>query len=274
MNHRLILPNEFREKLNDVTPVPPEWNNLGATNTDELIQVMIDQLNASYSKLNITSHRFRSKEDIKRNLNNVGNPSVYSGYIEDDDRNILGLFFYVEPLLNSGNDLITRSIWPTLMGIHKGNHLNKSSLFYTSRPVFIVNLNLTGRVNQPAFKKGVICNILLGFRYIDLFNRAYLDVIPNNGTLESVNNLANYHLLISENGNNNYFQINNANDSIILSPTRVTSSSNASAELYRYYPKILPACYMAMDCGFRIDHSQMNDIYFDDLNNFLLKLEN
>lgn len=275
MKHTLVLPNSLKNKLDTVfnAPIPQLWNSLGVTNTSSAIDVMISKLNSNYPKLNIQSHRFDQEANIKDKIENTGNHSKFAGYIEDKYRNILGLFFYIDPISSSGNDLNTRNIWPTLQGIHKGNFNYKKSKYYNSSPVFIVNLNITSRITQDAFKKIVICHLLLGFNYIDIFNRSYLDVIPNNGALDSLRNLSNFDKFISSNGSNNLFYINDITKTVTLYPGNINTSTNPTADLYRYLPRILPICYMAENCNYQIDSVHLNSNVFDDLNNFFDKLK-
>lgn len=275
MKHALVLPNSLKNKLDAVSnaPMTPLWNSLGVTNTSSIIDVMILKLNSAYSKLNIQSYRFDQEVNVKDKIKNTGNTSMFAGYIEDEFQNILGLFFYIDPTANSGNDLNTRTIWPTLQGIHKGNFAFNRSKYYNSRPVFIVNLNITSRITQDAFKKLVICHLLLGFNYIDLFDRTYLDVIPNNNTLDYLKNLSNFDQFISNKGINNFFDIDDNARTVILTPSNVLTSKNPPSEIYRYLPKILPVCYIAKNCGYQIDSAQLNSNVFDDLNNFIDKLE-
>lgn len=270
MEHKLVLPNELKNKLDNITVPPQEWTNLGIANTSNLISRMIDSLNSKYLKLNITSHRFADENNIKSVLKNNGNRSFFSGYIEDEKKNVLGLFFYVDPTSSSGNDLMTRNIWPTIIGINRGI-LNNKNLYYNNMPVFIVNLNTTTRVGQPSFKKVVVCNMLLNFNYFDLFDRNYLDVIPNNEPLKSLLDIDKYDAFVSENNINGFFGINSANRTVTLLPQKVTQSKNPSAEIYRYLPKILPICYIAKNKEYTVDNSQLTANEFSELNIYLSK---
>ncbi|WP_049490262.1 hypothetical protein [Streptococcus oralis] len=270
MEHKLVLPNELKNKLDNIAVPPQEWTNLGIANTSDLIKQMIDSLNSKFLKLNITSHRFDDENNIKSVLKNNGNRSIFAGYLEDEKKNVLGLFFYVDPTSNSGNDLMTRNIWPTMIGINRGI-LNNKNLYYNNTPVFIVNLNTTPRVGQSSFKKAVVCNMLLNFNYLDLFDRNYLDVIPNNEPLESLLDIDKYDAFVSENNSNGFFIINSANKTVTLLPNKVTQSSNSSAEIYRYLPKILPICYIAKNKEYTVDSSQLTANEFSELNIYLNK---
>lgn len=67
MEHKLVLPNELKNKLDNIAVPPQEWTNLGIANTSDLIKQMIDSLNSKFLKLNITSHRFDDENKIKSN---------------------------------------------------------------------------------------------------------------------------------------------------------------------------------------------------------------
>ena len=51
MEHKLVLPNELKNKLDNIAVPPQEWTNLGIANTSDLIKQMIDSLNSKFLKL-------------------------------------------------------------------------------------------------------------------------------------------------------------------------------------------------------------------------------
>ena len=68
-----------------------------------------------------------------------------------------------------------------------------------------------------------------------------------------------------------YFIINSANKTVTLLPQKVTRSTNPSAEIYRYLPRILPICYIAKNKEYTVDRSQLTANEFSELNIYLSK---
>ncbi|CCI63036.1 hypothetical protein predicted by Glimmer/Critica [Streptococcus dysgalactiae subsp. equisimilis AC-2713] len=288
MEHILVLPEELNIKLQNAyiqQTTINEWQNIGINSVSDLLVRVIEQLNNNDSKLNLKKYRFEDKKIIKNRLNNLGNTSIYSGFIEDMKGNILGLIFYIEPNTSSGNDLVTRNIWPTLIGIQESFSDQKIDLYFTSRPVYIVNLNETTRSLQNAFKILVLCYIILNFKYIDIFNRPFVDVIPNYNNFsnsieafKSLTSLDNYSNLLSVLGVNDYFTYDTNKKILKVLPDRLKlRGANPSAEVYRYYSKVLPACYIAKNEGYIIDFTELYGIRISGvitLKKYLNKLNN
>lgn len=267
MKHTLVMPEKFNEKLLFAEGNPStltHWNNIGIHNSTEMLEKIYTRLNVNDKKLNIVGYRFEDENYIKQRLNNLGQPSNYAGYIEDECQKVIALFFYVEPNTSSGNDLLSRNIWASLIGIHSGFSEEMHDLHFTNRPVYVVNINETNRPNQNAFKISAICLLLLGFRYIDIYDREYSDVIPGYNTnttlvskpVELVQDLEKFSELISVGTSNNYFEINHDEKKIKILSERLRSS-NPYAEAYRFIAKIIPASYIAKDSGYKIDFTNL-----------------
>lgn len=295
MKHTLVIPTDLIEKLNvahDDYDCHERWLEIGIDTAEEMLNAVLTKMNEQFTKLSISSYRTEDKYDIKNALNNSGNASKYLGYLEKEDGNIDGLFFYNEPQTSTGNDLMTRNIWPSLIGIYKNISDSMVDLRFSSRPVYIVNLNETSRMANRGVKVNIICAMLSGFNYVDMFDNPILDIVPTEelspvdyvlddgtfievqqsariifNTLESLNNLIH---------DNDYFEI--YNDARVM---RVLSSrfesSNPSAEVYRFCPKIIPAAYIAKDNKFQIDIDALADVNsgnIDILKSYLRKFNN
>lgn len=281
MNRILVLPEEFEVKLNEAhadNTVHSKWLEIGVDTVQDMIDRIISELNGKYPKLRVTDYRIENKDNIKSSIGNMGNSSVYSGYFETETGNVDGLFFYIHPKLNSGNDFLTRQVMPTLLGIYEGISQRTIDLHFNNRPVFIVNLNETNRSEQRAVKISFICAELLGFRYLDLFNREFRDVLPSLPLGNSENhiiNLNDFDSLLSTNGNNEYFEIDEDDKILILLSSRISGYSNPSAEMYRYLLRVLPAVYMAMEKNYSVDITDFNGIsssMIDILRNYISKI--
>ena len=182
MNHILVLPEEFEANLNDAfanNDIHAKWLRIGIDTVLDMKNSIIAKLNEKYPKLNITGFRIESKQTIKERIENNGSTSVYAGYIEKENGNIDGLFFYIPPSLNSGNDFLTRQVFPSLIGIYENISPNMEDMHFNSRPVYILNINETNRSEQRAVKISFLCAELLGFYYLDIFERDFHDIVTD-----------------------------------------------------------------------------------------------
>ena len=275
MNHILVLPEEFETNLNDAfanNDIHAKWLRIGIDTVLDMKSNIIAKLNEKYPKLNITEFRIESKQTIKERIENNGSTSVYAGYIEKDNGNIDGLFFYIPPSLNSGNDFLTRQVFPSLIGIYENISPNMEDMHFNSRPVYILNINETNRSEQRAVKISFLCAELLGFNYLDVFERDFHDIITDEDSNIPVITLTIFNNLFITNGNNEWFTVNHIDKTLKLLSSRVTSSSNPSAEIYRYALKVLPAIYLAIEEGYRIDLSDFENVNVGMFRTYLSKI--
>lgn len=278
MNHILVLPTEFEAKLNESyrnEEIHNKWLEIGVDTVQDMKQRIISELNEKYPKLCIVDLRTENKDVIKDKLGNRGNNSVYTGYFETEKEDIDGLFFYIPPSLNSGNDFLTRQVMPSLMGIYEGISQEMKGLHFNNRPVYILNINETNRSEQRAVKISFLCAELLGFKYLDIFSRDYHDTLNNDRTEGGIKKLSDFNQLFIVNGGNELFGVDDEHKTLKLLSFKVVTSSNPSAEMYRYCLKILPAIYMAIDEGYQIDASDFATAQiamFDVINTYLSKI--
>lgn len=278
MNHILVLPTEFEARLHESyrsEEIHNKWLEIGVDTVQDMKQRIISELNEKYPKLCIVDLRTENKDVIKDKLGNRGNNSLYAGYFETEKEDIDGLFFYIPPSLNSGNDFLTRQVMPSLMGIYEGISQEMKGLHFNNRPVYILNVNETNRSEQRAVKISFLCAELLGFKYLDIFSRDYHDTLNNDRTEGDIKKLADFNQLFVVNGVNELFGVDVEHKTLKLLSFKVVTSSNPSAEMYRYCLKILPAIYMAIDEGYQIDASDFATAQiamFDVINTYLSKI--
>ena len=262
MNHILVLPTEFETRLNESyqnTDIHNKWLEIGVDTVQDMKHKIISALNEKYPKLCVVDCRAENKDVIKDKVGNRGSNSIYAGYFETENEDIDGLFFYIPPSLNSGNDFLTRQVIPSLIGIYEGISQDMTDLHFNSRPVYILNINETNRSEQRAVKISFLCAELLGFKYLDVFSRDYHDV-HNNETDGNIKNLSEFNQLFLVSGENELFLVDAENKTLKLHSSKVTNSSNPSAEIYRYFLKILPAVYMAINEGYQIDIDEFAEV--------------
>lgn len=171
MNRTIVFPEDFLTKINDAYSDPnirTKWDELGITTAQDMIHKVVLNLNVNFPKLNIVGYRAEDKHEIKQEIGNRGSNSMFTGYLETEGGNIDGLFFYIPPSLDSGNDFLTRQVMPSLLGIYEGISTEMESMYFNNRPIYIVNINETSRSEQRAVKISFLCAELLGFNYVDI----------------------------------------------------------------------------------------------------------
>ena len=110
LNHILVLPEEFETKLNEAhadSDIHEKWLQIGVDTVQDMINRVISEMNERFPKLSIINYRVDNKDNIKETIGNRGSSSIYAGYLETENGNVDGLFFYIPPSLNSGNDFLT-----------------------------------------------------------------------------------------------------------------------------------------------------------------------
>ena len=87
--------------------------------------------------------------------------------------------------------------------------------------------------------------------------------------------MANFNRLFAVNGDNELFIVNDEEKVLQLLSDKVTASKNPSAEMYRYCLKVLPAIYMAIDEGYRINIDDFDSVglsMFDVIRTYISKI--
>ncbi len=281
MRHTLVVPNDLINKLNAVmgdATIMTRWGQIGVNSPDEMMEKIIFNLNKKFRKLNLVGYRQEDKINIKGSLNNTGNASKYLGYLVNEEDNIDGLFFYNEPKTNNANDITTRNVWAALIGIYGAISEQMVDLHFNSRPVYIVNLNETSRLNQRSVKINIICALLMGFHYIDIFDNVVTDVIPvdhlvdfgtnykHGNPCQMITTLKHFSDFVSGDQDNEFFLIDEIKKTVTVLSDKLTKSSNPSAELYRFCSRIVPAAYFAQKDKYQIDIQNLEQINNTNIN--------
>ncbi len=180
MGHILVLPDDLRAKLNTAcadAAAHDQWLAIGIDTVDDMINRIVDDLNTAYPGMSITSIREENKNTVKLQIGSSGNVSMFVGYFENDRGFVDALFFYILPDASNANDFFPAKIMPPLFGIYNNIKDRTKDLHIHYRPVFIINLCTTSRVNNASVKKQMICCEALNFNYYDIFQNEYHDVI-------------------------------------------------------------------------------------------------
>lgn len=281
MDHVIVLPKEFIEKLSEAyskNEIHSKWLDINVDTVEDMINRIISKLNSTYPKLNVKKYRVISKDDIKERLHNKGNSSKFTGYFEREDGEIDAMIFYIPPSLNSANDFLSRQVLPTLLGIYKGNPLKAADLHFNNMPIYILNINETGRSDQLSVKKNIICAEILNWNYLDIFEREYRDIIDNKLMKYQDMTLVQYNNFLLFSSGSELFTVDENVQELKLLLSQVTASANPAAEIYRYCLKVLPAIYIAVNQDYHIIVEGLNktmtngvDILNKYVNNFKKK---
>lgn len=283
MSHVLVLPDELRAKLGaaymDATS-HAKWLSIGVNTVDDMVDRIISDLNANYPVLQITSFREDTTNDIKSRLGSTGNVSMFVGYFENENGCVDSLFFYIPPNAANANDFIPAKVMPPIFGIYNNIKNVTRDRHINCMPVFIVNLCITTRVNNASVKKQIICCETLDFHYLDVFKNVYQDVIAGidvNGEpiKTKIYTLKELDDLLGGTTGNKWFVVDASNKIMRILSTTVTTSKNATSEIYRLSLYVLPAVYLAINEGFYIDLSNIAVItgdVADTLRTFISKI--
>jgi len=277
-----VIPSELNQKLTDAyndTAAHSKWTAIGIDTVDDMLKRIRDRLNEMNPKLEVIGVRIEDKGVIKERINNSSRVSMFAGYFENEEDRIDALFFYVDPEAANANDFLASKIPPVLIGIYKNYQFSTKDLHINSRPVYVVSLCTSSRVNNASVKQQIICAEAMGIHYIDIFNNRLYDVL-NTGpddAITRISTLQQFDDLISRDGANDSFRINTTNRTIEIICENTLGRTNDKAYIYRWFLKVIPAVYLASDKGYKIDLSAISTIpdeYVSLLRDYISKFPN
>ena len=140
-----------------------------------------------------------------------------------------------------------------------GVELDSKDRKIISGPVYIINAN---EVNQtPSMVVNILSGEILGFKYIDLFNRNLNEILRDKGMKEKANTISEYdEWLISLNKSNinEYFELDKENKIIRYLPIRLKDGIHVNNEPYWFVLKAYASFYLASKEGYKCDMSSFN----------------
>lgn len=255
MKHRLFFSSELEEKLKNVSNETKQaWKGIGADSYLELMECCIGKLNDTYSKLNIVSVLF--DEDIQVYYQS----NTYFGLIKNENDVLLAYVFVIPPKYETRSGVLAQQVFPVLSGITPKLKASKD-IRINNRPIFIVNLNEANLTAAVAvnIKSGTI----LGFNYIDVYDRDVDEILLSNGINPEVHFLEDYNCMVAKvnkSGINEFFEVNTISKTITFLTTRLKDGINVNNEPYWFVLKAYAALYLAKKEGYMCEMSVMNQL--------------
>lgn len=255
VEHRLYFSSELEKKLKNVSSETKQaWKDIGVNSYLELMECCTVKLNNMYSKLNIVSVSF--EEDIQV----YGQSNTYFGLIKNENDVILAYVFVIPPKYETRSGVLAQQVFPVLSGITPELKTSKD-IRINNRPIFIINLNEANLTAAVAvnIKSGTV----LGFNYIDVYDRDIDEILLSNGINLAVRSLEDYNCMVSKvntSGINEFFEVNTSNKTITFLKIRLKDGINVHNEPYWFVLKAYAALYLAKKEGYTCDMSIMNQL--------------
>nr|DAL98688.1 MAG TPA: hypothetical protein [Caudoviricetes sp.] len=255
VEHRLYFSSELEEKLKNVSSETKQaWKDIGANSYLELMECCIVKLNDTYSKLNIVSVSF--EEDIQV----YGQSNTYFGLIKNENDVLLAYVFVIPPKYETRSGVLAQQVFPVLSGITPELKTSKD-IRINNRPIFIINLNEANLTASVAvnIKSGTV----LGFNYIDVYDRDIDEILLSNGINPAVRSLEDYNCMVSKvnkSGINEFFEVNTSDKTITFLKIRLKDGIHVNNEPYWFVLKAYAALYLAKKEGYTCEMSIMNQL--------------
>ena len=266
MEYTLIFPKNMHDKLCSAekeSSVKTAWGTIGINSADAMITRAIELLIEKYPKTNITDVKIADKNYIKNQIRGCNRVSDFLGYlstVKKDTEVVVAYCFMIPPNYNGRSTVLAQQVIPTMSGIM---NVIQDSLDYrfSNRPIYVINFNEATMPKSVAIN--ILCAHILGFRYIDIFNRNIYEILQ----IESINgknmSIQAFDSLIketSDNGQNEIFEINVGMKQITFLIDRLKDGINVHNEPYWYSLKAYAAIYLALTDKYKIDMSVFNTL--------------
>lgn len=235
MGNNIYLTQGLLQKLTTITFTEQSWIDVGINSLNDLHQTIIEKINICNPKLSIRGIIEGTTTERSDNFGFIQN-------IESGKK--IGYIFVIPPLTDSRSGFLAQHVYPAHTSIVNGS-LSSYCLEPYNMPVYIVNLNEFNIT--PSKTINIRGAITIGFRYIDVFNRAIPDKFSNLFELDTALKAVN------DQNENQYFDINLQTKSIVLKENTLGSGTN---DRYFFSAKGYPAIYLASISKFRVDYTQ------------------
>ena len=230
-----ILTDEFK-KILEKQEVIDALANKGYNSIDDFTSEILSRLNQFDKNLNLSSIAYHTLQDT----------DTYIGVILDEFLNKQYNVCIIPPKLGTRSGFLSQQIFGFISNLINGQQISES---YTicDKPVIIVNCMVDSLANSA------ICNIIgsniIGFKYIDIFNR-------NEDFGTSISNLSDFVNTVSQYKKSISQDIELQDDTLILRTERLKDfSTSLTNEPYYFAINAYPAVMLAKKEGYKIDSS-------------------
>ena len=230
-----ILTDEFK-KILEKKEVTNALAYKGYNSIDDFTREILRRLNQFDTNLNLRSIAYHTLQDT----------DTYIGVILDEFLNKQYNVCIIPPKLGTRSGFLSQQIFGFISNLINGQQTSES---YTicDKPVIIVNCMVDSLANSA------ICNIIgskiIGFKYIDIFNRNEDFGISISNLSDFINTVSQYKKSISQ-------DIELQDDTLILKTERLKDfSTSLTNEPYYFAINAYPAVMLAKKEGYKIDSS-------------------
>ena len=230
-----ILTDEFK-KILEKQEVIDALANKGYNSIDDFTREILSRINKFDKNLNLSSIAYHTLQDT----------DTYIGVILDEFLNKQYNVCIIPPKLGTRSGFLSQQIFGFISNLINGQQTSES---YTicDKPVIIVNCMVDSLANSA------ICNIIgsniIGFKYIDIFNR-------NEDFGTSISNLSDFVNTVSQYKKTLSQDIELQDDTLILRTERLKDfSTSLTNEPYYFAINAYPAVMLAKKEGYKIDSS-------------------
>ena len=230
-----ILTDEFK-KILEKKEVTNALAYKGYNSIDDFTREILIRLNQFDTNLNLRSIAYHTLQDT----------DTYIGVILDEFLNKQYNVCIIPPKLGTRSGFLSQQIFGFISNLINGQQTSES---YTicDKPVIIVNCMVDSLANSA------ICNIIgskiIGFKYIDIFNRNEDFGISISNLSDFINTVSQYKKSISQ-------DIELQDDTLILKTERLKDfSTSLTNEPYYFAINAYPAVILAKKEGYKIDSS-------------------
>ena len=230
-----ILTDEFK-KILEKKEVTNALAYKGYNSIDDFTREILIRLNQFDTNLNLRSIAYHTLQDT----------DTYIGVILDEFLNKQYNVCIIPPKLGTRSGFLSQQIFGFISNLINGQQTSES---YTicDKPVIIVNCMVDSLANSA------ICNIIgsniIGFKYIDIFNR-------NEDFGTSISNLSDFVNTVSQYKKTLSQDIELQDDTLILRTERLKDfSTSLTNEPYYFAINAYPAVMLAKKEGYKIDSS-------------------
>ena len=230
-----ILTDEFK-KILEKQEVINALANKGYNSIDVFTREILRRLNQFDTNLNLRSIAYHTLQDT----------DTYIGVILDEFLNKQYNVCIIPPKLGTRSGFLSQQIFGFISNLINEQQTSDS---YTicDKPVIIVNCMVDSLANSA------ICNIIgskiIGFKYIDIFNRNEDFGISISNLSDFINTVSQYKKSISQ-------DIELQDDTLILKTERLKDfSTSLTNEPYYFAINAYPAVILAKKEGYKIDSS-------------------